>query len=189
MPPPEEPLDDNEVLVRHRLEEILGVKLHRLTPQGPGRRHDFETTRSDGQIVVVEVTGRLDGDLFGQLAAIRHRLPSFPLPGSAKLWLVNVRAYAHVRAIRQDEVGQLLLDLEAAGRTTATGRGNYLDPFVQRLRDLRIGAVYAFDSPGPGKVVIGSEGPVGSRGWYGAEIDAWLAEFLASDLAQDKVDK
>jgi hypothetical protein len=186
----EEPQDDYEHLARRRLEGILGVTLNRLRPGEQGRRHDFETIQSDGQIVAVEVTSRLDARLFAQLAAIRDKSRSFDLPGSTRLWMVVLAADAQVSAIRRDEIRQLLLDLEAGGKTTANSRDDYRDPFVQRLRALRIDAVYRFGvRDDGGKVVIEPYAMPASRGWYGTAIDEWLSEFLASGLGRSKVGK
>jgi hypothetical protein len=137
MPIREEPLDEYEVLARMRLEGILGVKFNRVRPTAHGRRHDFEAIRDDGRVVAVEVTSRLDDDRRKQLSAISSRLPSFALPGSAKLWMVNLLATAQVSKVRQADIRGLLLDMEAQGRCRAHYREDYRDQLVQRLRDLR----------------------------------------------------
>jgi len=185
---PEEHLNEYEAFARERLENLLGLRLQRVRPGQPGRRHDFEAIQDDRRVVAVEVTGRVDDHRRKQLAAISERLPSFPLPGSAKLWMVNLLASAHVGKVRKGEIQRLLLDMEAASRWRAHYREDYRDPIVLRLRDLRIASVYAFDSRKAGRVVIGPDTYAG-RGWYGSATDSWLADFLASEQGQNKLNK
>jgi hypothetical protein len=188
MPLPEEPLNESEAFARERLENLLGLKLQRVRPGQPGRRHDFEAIQDDGRVVAVEVTSRVDAHRRAQLAAIIERLPSFPLPGSAQLWMVNLLASAQVSKVRKVEIQRLLLDMEATSRWRAHYREDYRDPIVLRLRDLRIASVYAFDSRKAGRVVIGQD-TSGGRGWYGSATDSWLADFLASEQGRSKLNK
>lgn len=188
MSPEEEPLNEYEVLARERLEKILGVRLDRVNPGAQGRRHDFEAVQRSGRVVAVEVTSRLDDGRRKQLSAISDRLSSFALPGSSKLWMVNLLPTAEISKVRREEVRQLLLDLEAEGRSRAHHRQDCRDQFTQRLRDLRIAAAYSFNSRKGGRVVVGQD-TYGGRGWYGAATDSWLAGFLASERGQRKVRK
>jgi hypothetical protein len=188
MPLEEEGLDEYEVLARERLENLLGLELRRIRPGGPAKRHDFEATQDDGRIVAVEVTSRLDDHRREQLSAIRQRLATFRLPGSAKVWAVQLAACAHVGKVSKAKLGELLIDLEAQGRARAHAGQNYLDSFVQRMRDLRIASVYAMGSHREGRVVIGQDA-YGGRGWYGSVTDSWLEDFLTSELGQGKLEK
>jgi hypothetical protein len=178
-----------ERCARDRLEPILGP-LQCIDPGGgPEGAHDFEAVLDDGGFAAIEVTGEVES---GQraLESLLRRLPPLTVPGSHWRWQTGLSTSAQEKRIRS-KLPALLSDLEMANQRSAHYRGDYRDPFVQRLRDLGVESVYAWipaDAAHQGRVIL-SPGAYGGWEWGGATTDAWLAEFLASPRGINKVVK
>ena len=181
--------DRYEWCARDRLEPILGP-LRCIDPGGgPEGAHDFEADLDDGGFAAIEVTGEVES---GQrvLESLMRRLPPLTVPGSRWRWQTGLSTTAQEKRI-PSELPALLADMEKADRRSAHCRGDYRDPFVQRLRELGVESVYAWvpaDAAHQGGVIL-SPGTYGGWEWGGAATDAWLAEFLASRRGINKVVK
>ena len=79
--------------------------------------------------------------------------------------------------------------MEAQGRRTVNCRGDYRDPFVQRIRALRIESVYFWPAGSRAGAVNGDSGACGGWGWDGAATGTWLGGFFASRQGVSKLDK
>ena len=152
--------------------------------------HDFEADGPAGPVAAIEVTSVVEPKRLSVESEIRERgLSSFRLPGLAWRWSVHLSDTARVWvASRPDELRPLLSDLEARGIRYAHDRGDYRDPVVQALRGLGIAAVYRLSTNRGGGVVMGADA-YGGFEWGGPAIDAWLDEFLPSDLVVRKLKK
>jgi hypothetical protein len=188
--PEDDDLDQYEAWARARLAPLLGPLWRVDRRGGPPGLHDFEADLPDGSVAALEVTGEVDAQRRSLAAAAERRLAKVTLPGSSSLWLVGLAPSARVSAIRRPELRRLLGDLEAAGRQRAHDLGDYRDPFVARLRALRIESVYAVKAHAghEGTALVGP-GTYGGWGWDAPTIDQWLGELLASDRGANKLDK
>lgn len=181
--------DRYERCARDRLEPILGP-LRCIDPGGgPEGAHDFEADLDDGGFAAIEVTGEVES---GQrvLESLVRRLPRLTVPGSHWRWQVGLGTGAEEKRILS-ELPVLLSDMEKVNRRSTHYRGDYRDPLVQRLRDLGVEFVYAWepaDAIHQGDVIL-SPGTYGGWEWGGEATDAWLAEFLASRRGINKVVK
>jgi hypothetical protein len=190
--PDDEHLDPFELWARDRLEPLLGP-LRVIDRKGgpPPGRHDFEADLPGGSVAALEVTSEVEPDRLSVASEIRRRgLSRYPVPGLNSLWSVRLTDDALVGDLsrRRDELRQLLSDLEAQGAGYAHDMGDYQNPFVQRLRDLRIASVYRLSTGRGGGVVMGSDA-YGGYGWGGPVIDAWLDGLLASSQGINKLEK
>jgi hypothetical protein len=190
--PDDEHLDPFELWARDRLEPLLGP-LRVIDKKGgpPPRLHDFEADLPGGSVAALEVTSEVEPDRLSVASEIRRRgLSRYPVPGLNSLWSVRLTDDARVRDLsrRRDELRQLLSDLEAQGAGYAHDMSDYQNPFVQRLRDLRIASVYRLSTGRGGGVVMGSDA-YGGYGWSGPVIDAWLDGLLASSQGINKLEK
>jgi hypothetical protein len=183
-------LDEYERQARDRLTPLLGSLRVIDRPGGLPGMHDFEADLADEAVAAVEVTGEVDDQRRGLAASAERRFSTLTLPGSNNRWLVGLTADARVNAIRSGEVRRLLSDLERQGLRSAQDIGDYLDPFVGRLRALGIESVYAVNASAgqEGTVMVGA-GTYGGWGWDGPTIDAWLTELLASPKGANKLGK
>ena len=95
-----------------------------------------------GLVAAIEVTSTAEQARRRVEAQVRRSgQSSFALPGLTWRWLVRVADDADVRKLSRrcrDELRQLLSDLEAQGARSAHDRGDYRNPVVQQLRDLKI---------------------------------------------------
>ena len=189
--PDDEHLDLYERWARDCLESLEPrLRQLRVTDRkgGPPGLHDLEAGGPDGPVAAIEVTSAVEPQRLGVESEIRQRGSSFPMPGLASRWSVRLTDQARVRvASRHDKLQPLLSDLEARGARYAHDRGDYRDPVVKRLRELRIAAVYRLSAGRGGSVVMGTDA-YGGFEWDGP-IDAWLDEFLASDQGANKLAK
>jgi hypothetical protein len=140
-------------------------------------------------LAAIEVTGEVE---FGQraLESLVKRLPPLTVPSSRWRWQVGLGTSAQEKRISSELVA-LLSDMEKVGRRRAHYRDDYRDPLRQRLQELDVEFVYAWvptDTARQGSVVL-SPGTYGGWEWGGAATDAWLAAFLASRRAFNKVVK
>jgi hypothetical protein len=179
-----------EQWARQRLEPMLGP-LREIDPGGgPRPLHDFEADLPDGAVGAIEVTGQVDAKRREQAASAQRRFPGLTLPDSKLAWQVALESHARVNDIRSADLRLLLHDMEAKGVRTAHGVGDYRDPFVERLEALGIESVHAFTArPGREGAVRVDPGTYSSRGWNGADIDAWLGSFLTSREGANKLGK
>jgi len=182
--------DPYEDLARQRLEPILGP-LREIDPGGgPRPLHDFEATLPDSSVAAIEVTSQLDRKRREQTASAQRRFHEERLPGSELAWQVALERGARVNDIDPGDLHRLLHDMEAKGLPTAHGVGDYRDPFVERLAALRVEFIYAGPArPGRQGVVRVVPGTYSSRGWNGADIDAWLDSFLTSREGVNRLGK
>jgi hypothetical protein len=190
--PAEEDILKNEYeqWARERLTPLLGTLRVIDGPGAPPGSHDFEADLPDGSIAALEVTGEVDEVRRKLASAADRRLASIHLPDSTSAWWVGLAAGAAVSAIREADLLSLLGDLQSAGRRRVLDIGDYRDPFVKRLRSLRIESIYAW------KAKVGREGTVtvrpgvyGGWGWDGPTIDAWLQDLLLEPRLTKKVRK
>ena len=179
-----------EQWARQRLEPVLGPLREIDLGGGPRPLHDFEADLPGGAVAAIEVTGQVDRKRLEQAASAQRRFLALTLPGSKLAWQVALEPYAHVNDIRSADVRLLLHDMELTGLRTAHSVGDYRDPFVERLEVLGIESVYAFTArPRRQGVVRVGPGTYSSRGWNGADIDAWLGSFLTSPEGANKLGK
>jgi hypothetical protein len=115
------------------------------------------------------VTGEVES---GQrvLESLVRRLPPLTVPGSHWRWQVGLGTGAQEKRILS-KLPALLSDMEKVNRRSTHYRGDYRDPLVQRLRDLGVEFVYAWEpadamhqgdvilSPGPTEAGNGAEKP------------------------------
>lgn len=183
-------LNPYEQWARQRLEPVLGT-LREIDPGGgPRPLHDFEADLPGGAVAAIEVTGQVDAKRLEQAVSAQRRFPGLTLPDSKLAWQVALEPQAHVNDIRSADVRLLLHDMEVKGLRTAHSVGDYRDPFVERLKALGIESLYAFTArPGREGVVRVGPGTYSSRGWNGADIDAWLGSFLTSREGANKLGK
>lgn len=189
--PDDEHLDPYEQWARDRLEPVLGSLrvIDRNQKGGPPGLHDLEADLPAG-VAAVEITSEVESARLDLAASAHRRLSTLTLRGSGHRWQVGLAANARVNAIRPAALLDLLSDMEQAGRWRALSMGDYRDPFVGRLRRLRIESVYGFKAkPGRGGAVTVSPGFYGGRGWDRTAIDAWIGSFLASSQGANKVSK
>jgi hypothetical protein len=191
--PDDEHLDRYERWARDRLEHLeprFGQLRVTDRKGGPPGMHDFEADGPAGPVAAIEVTSVGEpGRLSVESEITKRGLSSFPLPGLTSRWLVRLTDNAQVRdASRPDKLRPLLSDLEAQGVRYAHDRGDYRDQVVIRLRELSIAAVYTLGTSLGGGVVMGTDA-YGAIEWDGPAVDAWLDEFVASDLGVSKLAK
>jgi hypothetical protein len=181
-------LDPYERCAHDRLEPIFGA-LRQIDPGGgPDSLHDFEADLPGDLIAAIEVTSEVESERLALESSAGRHLSSLTLPDSGRRWLVELNAGANAKAIIPD-LRRLLSDIERDGRQSVNWQGDYQDPFVQRLRDLKIELVYSWvTEAGPGIVRVGP-GVYGGWGWGGAATDVWLADFLASQRGVKKLEK
>jgi hypothetical protein len=182
-------LDAFERCARDRLEPGFGP-LRDIDPGGGSvPLHDFEADLPGGLVAAIEVTSDTEPERQALDSAAGRFFSSFTLPGSGCRWLVTPGAGADMRRVSSGDLRLLLSDMEAQGRRAVDRRGDYRDPFVQRLRSLRIESVFAWvTGTGEGTVTAGSGVSVG-WGWDGVTIGAWLGGFLASPRRVSKLEK
>jgi hypothetical protein len=182
-------LDIYERCARDRLEPILG-RLREIDPGGgPKPLHDFEADLPGGLIAAIEVTSEVGSAQNELESSARRRFSSLTLPGSGCRWLVGLGSGARVNAIRPEDLRLLLSDMEKHGRRSVHCQEDYRDPFVQRLRALRIESVYSWPAGARQGTVMVGPGFHGGWGWDGATVDAWLGDFLASPQGANKLHK
>jgi hypothetical protein len=144
----------------------------------------------NGSTAAIEVTSEVESQRLDQESSAERRFSSFTLQGSRSLWLVGLTGAARVNAISHEELHRLLSDMDTQGRRSAHNLGDYRDPFVERLRALGIESVYAVAAKtGYEGTVTVRPGVYGGWGWDRPAIDAWLADFLASGLGANKLEK
>jgi hypothetical protein len=151
--------------------------------------HDLEADLPGGAIAAMEVTSVNEPQRLRQEAAATQVLSSLTIPRSNFKWMVGLDGTARVKYINQDDLRRLLTDMEAQGARRAQSRASSGEPFVERLRKLKIAHVYAFEAPGRGGKVIFAPDFYFARGWDGTATNTWLAEFLASPKASKKLTK
>jgi hypothetical protein len=185
-------MNDSERYAKARLESILGSFRCMDYPGGPPGLHDFEADLPNGKHAAIEITGEENSKRLAQEAAVEDQaLDSIRLPSSRLFWLVHLASTARVRAVSEEVLRALLSDLEAAGMRSASDMGDsFRDPFVQRLRDLRIESVHGFDAKtgGEGTVIV-EAGSYGGWGWPGSVVDDWLQALLQSPRGVNKLKK
>ena len=188
--PDDEHLDPYELWARERLEPVLG-SLRVIDRKGvPSGVHDFEADLPNGTVAAIEVTSQVESQRLSLAIAAERRFDSLRLPDSSSLWVVSLTAGARVKNISHEQLRRLLSDLEAQGRKSALNFGDYRDRFVERLRELGIESVYRLEAKaGYEGTVLVQPGVYGVWGWDGSAIDAWLANFLASDQGINKLEK
>ena len=185
-------LNWDERWVRDRLEYVYdSLKvIDRNRKGGRPRLHDLEAELPGGEVAAIEITSEVEGARLDLAASADRHLSGLKLPGSNNVWQVALPVHARVNAIRSADVLKLLSDMEQQGRWRAMDMGDYLDPFVTRLRAPHIESVYGFKAkPGHGGTVRVVAGFYGGREWGQAAIDTWLNDFLASTTGQNKVAK
>jgi hypothetical protein len=182
-------LDRFEQCARDRLEPILGPL--RVTDPGGGPQplHDFEADLPGNLIAAIEVTSENEPARL-ELESMAERLQSsLTLAGSKLTWLVGLHPGARSKDISSG-LRPLMHHMEKQGRQSALSLGAYGDPFVERLRKLRVEYIYSFSAkPGREGAVMLNQGFYGGWGWDGAATGAWLADFLASPLGTKKLRK
>jgi hypothetical protein len=182
-------LDIFERCAGDRLGPVLGA-LRQIDPGGgPVPLHDFEADLLGGLVAAVEVTSVTEPKRQALDSSAERFFSSFTLPGSALRWLVTPGARADLKKLRSGDLSQFLSEMETHGLRALNCRGNYLDPFVQRMRGLRIESVYSWPTGSHAGTVSHGSGFYGAWGWDGAATDAWLVGFLASKQGAGKLDK
>ena len=182
-------LDVFERCARDRLEPVLGP-LREIDPGGgPVPLHDFEADLPDGLVAAVEVTSETEPKRQALDSSAMRFFSAFTLPGSGLRWLVSLDTRADLKKLSGRELRQFLSDMEAQGRRTVNCRGDYRDPFVQRIRALRIESVYSWPAGSHAGAVNGDSGACGGWGWDGAATGTWLGGFFASRQGVSKLDK
>lgn len=180
-------LDKFEQYARDRLEPILGP-LREIDPGGgPASLHDFEADVPG--IAAIEVTSEVVPAEQELEVSARRRFSSLTLPGSGRRWLVTPASGARVNVMKSGDLRLLMHDLEADGRWSVHCQGDYLDPFVQRLRALRIDSIFSWAAGARKETVMAGSRVYGGWGWDGAATGAWLEDFLASPLGMNKLGK
>ena len=160
-------LDVFERCARDRLEPVLGP-LREIDPGGgPVPLHDFEADLPDGLVAAVEVTSETEPKRQALDSSAMRFFSAFTLPGSGLRWLVSLDTRADLKKLSAGELRQFLSDMEAQGRRTVNCRGDYRDPFVQRIRALRIESVYSWPAGSHAGAVNGDSGACGGWGWDG----------------------
>jgi hypothetical protein len=182
-------LDVFERCARDRLEPVLGP-LREIDPGGgPVPLHDFEADLPDGLVAAVEVTSETEPKRQALDSSAMRFFSAFTLPGSGLRWLVSLDTRADLKKLSARELRQFLSDMEAQGRRTVNCRGDYRDPFVQRIRALRIESVYSWPAGSHAGAVNGDSGACGGWGWDGAATGTWLGGFFASRQGVSKLHK
>ena len=180
----------DERWARHLLEGTVGQT--RVTDRrgGPEGRHDLEAVLPDGGIASIEITSEADQARLRAAAAARRHLTAITVPGSQFGWIVTVIPQADMHALAEpDGLVALLTDMEQRGQSSASALSDYRDPWRDRLAALGIQSVHGLQgSDHPGAVYVLPDS-VARRGWVQSTADQWIAEFLASDLGQRKLDK
>jgi hypothetical protein len=182
-------LDPFEQWARLRLEPILGPLRVTDPGGGPQSLHDFEADLPGGLIAAIEVTSENEPARL-ELESLAQRLQSsIIVPDSRFTWLVGLSPGARVKDISSSLL-PLMHDMEKQGRQSALGHGSSCDPFVERLRKLKVEYIYPFAAkPGREGAVIVGPGFYGARGWDGAATSAWLTGFLAEPQGLNKLRK
>jgi hypothetical protein len=187
----DEHMRDDERWVRHCLEGIVGHT--RVIDQRGGRqqrKHDLEADLPDGRIAAIEITSEADAARLSVIAAAQRHLSELTVPASRFAWFVNITPQADVRALRGSAgLVALLTEMEQQGLASASALSDYRDPWRDRLEALGIQSVHGVeDSDRPGHVYV-MPAVVASWGWVRQTANQWITDFLATELAKNKLRK
>lgn len=187
----DERLRDDERWVRHSLERAIGPTRVIDWQGGPQSQHDLEADRPDGKIAAIEITSEADRDRLSMGAAAKRHLSGITVPGSRLVWHIQLTTEANARALSKPAgLVTLLTDMEQQGHTDAWAMSDYRDPWRDRLIALGIQAVHGFAAgSAPRGTVYVVPGIVAGWGWARASADKWIADFLASAIGKDHLDK
>lgn len=187
----DEHLRNDERWVRHCLEGIVGHT--RVIDQRGGRqqgKHDLEADLPDGSIAAIEITSEADAARLSVIAAAQRHLSKLEAPGSRFAWLVNITPQADVQALRGSAgLVALLTEMEKRGHASASALSDYRDPWRDRLEAFGIQSVHGVEgSDHPGHVYV-MPAIVASWGWVRPTANQWITDFLATELAKNKLHK
>ncbi len=135
-------------------------------------------------------TSEADAARLSVIAAAQRHLSKLKVPASGFAWFVNITPQADVRALGGSAgLVALLAEMEQQGQVSASALSDYGDPWRDRLEAFGIQSVHGVeDSDRPGHVYV-MPAVVASWGWVRHTADQWITDFLATELAKNKLRK